>query len=81
MRRAAKYADGWHPVGATAASPLPPPEFEKLMGALKALTEAEGRSFDELFISLKALLAVGGNSREVQRKHKGNMKEIWRKDK
>ena len=54
MRRAAKYADGWHPVGATAASPLPPPEFEKLMGELKALTEAEGRSFDELFISLKA---------------------------
>lgn len=54
LRRAAKYADGWHPVGATAASPLPPPEFEKLMGELKALTEVEGRSFDELFISLKA---------------------------
>ena len=33
-------------MGATAASPLPPPEFEKLMGELKALTEAEGRSFD-----------------------------------
>ena len=54
LRRAAKYGDGWHPVGATAASPLPPPEFEKLMSELKALIKAEGRSFDELFISLKA---------------------------
>jgi probable F420-dependent oxidoreductase len=54
LRRVAKYGDGWHPVGATAASPLPPPEFERLLGELRGLTEAEGRSFDDLFISLKA---------------------------
>lgn len=54
LRRAAKYGDGWHPVGATAASPLPPVEFAKLLDELKGMTEAEGRSFDDLFISLKA---------------------------
>ena len=54
LRRTAKYGDGWHPVGATAASPLPPPEFELLLGELKTLTEAEGRNFNDLFISLKA---------------------------
>jgi hypothetical protein len=41
-------------VGATAASPLPPAEFERLLDELKILTEAEGRNFDDLFISLKA---------------------------
>jgi probable F420-dependent oxidoreductase len=54
LRRAAKYGDGWHPVGATAASPLPPAEFQSLLDMLKRLTEAEGRDFDALTISLKA---------------------------
>jgi len=54
LRRAAKYGDGWHPVGATAATPLPPPEFRALLDELKRLTEAEGRDFDTLTISLKA---------------------------
>jgi hypothetical protein len=50
----AKYADGWHPVGATSASPLPPREFQGLLDQLKTMMEAEGRDFDELTISFKA---------------------------
>jgi probable F420-dependent oxidoreductase len=54
LRRVAKYADGWHPVGATSASPLPPEEFQRLLDQLKRMMEAEGRDFDELTISFKA---------------------------
>ncbi len=54
LRRVAKYADGWHPVGATSASPLPPGEFQNLLDQLKTMMEAEGRDFDELTISFKA---------------------------
>ena len=54
LRRVAKYGDGWHPVGATSASPLPPAEFQGLLDQLKQLTEAEGRDFEALTISFKA---------------------------
>jgi probable F420-dependent oxidoreductase len=54
LRRTAKYGDGWHPVGATSASPLPPTEFQSLLDTLKRMTEAEGRDFDVLTISFKA---------------------------
>lgn len=54
LRRVAKYGDGWHPVGATSASPLLPEEFQGLLDHLKLLTEAEGRDFEALTISFKA---------------------------
>ncbi len=54
LRRVAKYGDGWHPVGATSASPLPPAEFQVLLDTLKGMMEAEGRDYDELTISFKA---------------------------
>jgi len=54
LRRVAKLGDGWHPVGATAATPLPPAVFQSLLDELKRLTEAEGRDYDALTISLKA---------------------------
>ena len=53
-RRVAKYADGWHPVGATSASPLPPEEFRLLLEALKVMMKSERRNYDDLTISLKA---------------------------
>ena len=56
LRRAAKYGDGWHPVGAIAASPIPPDEMRAKLDELKRLTEAEGRDFDTLTISFKAPL-------------------------
>ena len=47
LRRAARYGDGWHPVGAVAASPLPPEEMRQKLDELKRLTEAEGRDFSQ----------------------------------
>ena len=60
LRRVARLADGWHPVGATAASPLPPSEMREKLGQLRELTEAEGRDFDALTISYKAPFYDGG---------------------
>jgi len=54
LRRTAKYGDGWHPVGATAAAPLGPDEFRGLLDQLKRLTEAEGRNYEDITISFKA---------------------------
>ena len=60
LRRVARLGDGWHPVGATAASPLPPTEMIERLAFLKELTEAEGRDFDALTISYKAPFYDGG---------------------
>ncbi|HTW68699.1 MAG TPA: LLM class F420-dependent oxidoreductase [Acetobacteraceae bacterium] len=56
LRRTARHGDGWHPVGAIAASPLPPQEMRQHLDSLKRLTEAEGRDFSALTISYKAPL-------------------------
>src|SRR5262247_2427753 len=54
LRRAARLGDGWHPVGGTAAVPLPPKEFQAALEGLHRLTEAEGRDPPALTISYKA---------------------------
>ncbi|MFT5173128.1 MAG: putative F420-dependent oxidoreductase [Gammaproteobacteria bacterium] len=56
LRRTARYGDGWHPVGAIAAVPLPPQELRTHLDTLKQLTEAEGRDPSTLTISYKAPL-------------------------
>jgi alkanesulfonate monooxygenase SsuD/methylene tetrahydromethanopterin reductase-like flavin-dependent oxidoreductase (luciferase family) len=56
LRRTARHGDGWHPVGAIAASPLPPQEMRAHLETLKRMTEAEGRDFSALTISYKAPL-------------------------
>jgi probable F420-dependent oxidoreductase len=56
LRRTAKHGNGWHPVGAIAASPLPPDEMRTHLATLKQMTEAEGRDFASLAISYKAPL-------------------------
>lgn len=56
LRRTARHGDGWHPVGAIAASPLPPEEMRAHLATLRQLTEAEGRDFSALTISYKAPL-------------------------
>jgi probable F420-dependent oxidoreductase len=56
LRRTARYGEGWHPVGAIAASPLPPQEMRQHLETLKRLTAAEGRDFSALTISYKAPL-------------------------
>ena len=54
LRRVARFGDGWQPVGATAASPLPPTEFRALLDELKRRTEAERRDYESLTIAFKA---------------------------
>lgn len=56
LRRTARYGNGWHPVGAIAAVPLPADEMVRKLATLKRLTEAEGRDFSDLAISYKAPL-------------------------
>jgi alkanesulfonate monooxygenase SsuD/methylene tetrahydromethanopterin reductase-like flavin-dependent oxidoreductase (luciferase family) len=54
LRRAARFGDGWHPVGATAAVPLRPAELRASLAELARLTEQEGRDPSRLTISYKA---------------------------
>ena len=56
LRRTARFGDGWHPVGAIAAVPLPPAEMREKLVELRQLTEAAGRDFAALTISYKAPL-------------------------
>jgi probable F420-dependent oxidoreductase len=56
LRRAARYGDGWHPVGANPASPLRPEEMRAKLTELHHLTEAAGRDPTALTISYKAPL-------------------------
>jgi len=60
LRRAARYGDGWHPVGANPAAMLAPAEFTTLLDELRGLTEAEGRDPRALTISYKAPLYDAG---------------------
>ena len=54
LRRAARYGDGWHPVGANPAVPLRPSELRASLDQLFRLTEAAGRHPSALTISFKA---------------------------
>ena len=56
LRRCARYGDGWHPVGAIAAVPLPPEEMVQKLATLRRLTAEAGRDFAALTISYKAPL-------------------------
>jgi probable F420-dependent oxidoreductase len=60
LRRVARFGDGWHPVGATAASPLPPEEMRQKLDKIQGLMEGEGRDFSKLQISYKAPIYDGG---------------------
>ena len=60
LRRVARFGDGWHPVGATAASPLPPEEMRQKLGQIRSMMEAEGRDFSKLQVSYKAPVYDGG---------------------
>jgi len=54
LRRAARFGNGWHPVGANPAVPLRPDELRDSLDELFRLTEAEGRDPKALTISYKA---------------------------
>src|SRR3989449_6766636 len=54
LRRVARLGDGWHPVGANAAVPLPPAELKALLDELSRLTVEAGRDPTSLTICYKA---------------------------
>lgn len=54
LRRVARLGDGWHPVGSTAASPLPPEEVRDKRAFIHALAEESGRDPAGIEISYKA---------------------------
>jgi probable F420-dependent oxidoreductase len=78
LRRTAKHGDGWHPVGAIAASPLPPQEMVVHLETLKRLCEAERRDFSALAISYKAPLYDSGvpDRDGTRRSFSGSAQEI-----
>jgi alkanesulfonate monooxygenase SsuD/methylene tetrahydromethanopterin reductase-like flavin-dependent oxidoreductase (luciferase family) len=67
LRRAAKYGDGWHPVGANPAVPLRPHELQAALDDLKRLIAAEGRDADAMTITFKAPLYDVSPSGEMER--------------
>ena len=64
LRRVAKYGDGWHPVGSTAASPLPPAEVREKCAAIHAMAEAEGRDPGAIEVAYKAPIYDAGRPPE-----------------
>ncbi len=65
LRRVARLADGWHPVGANPAVPLRPAEFSGACEELRRLTEAQGRDYADLTICFKAPLYDKGSHAEA----------------
>jgi alkanesulfonate monooxygenase SsuD/methylene tetrahydromethanopterin reductase-like flavin-dependent oxidoreductase (luciferase family) len=77
LRRAARYGDGWHPVGANPAAMLAPPEFTTLLDELRRLTEAERRDPRALTISYKApMYDEGVAAAGVRRPFSGTSEQI-----
>lgn len=78
LRRTARHGNGWHPVGAVAASPLPPEEMQAHLATLERLAEAEGRDFSAIEISYKApLYDTAISDREATRRSfSGSPEEI-----
>ena len=78
LRRAARLGNGWHPVGAIAASPLPPEEMRAHLETLKRLTAEAGRDFSALTISYKAPLYDTGipDRGGIRRSFSGSAEEV-----
>ena len=78
LKRTARYGNGWHPVGANAAVPLPPEELARSLGDLRQLMAAEDRDFDALDLSFKAPVYDAGKVMPDGRRQpfSGNASEI-----
>lgn len=62
LRRVARHADGWHPLGTVATAELRPPEFAAMLDDLKRMTEAEGRDYSQITIAYVARLRETGTA-------------------
>lgn len=56
LRRTARFADGWHPLGTVETAELRPAEFTTLRDSLWRMTEAEGRDPTRLTLAFGARL-------------------------
>ncbi|MGE0419529.1 MAG: LLM class F420-dependent oxidoreductase [Acetobacteraceae bacterium] len=56
IRRTARLADGWHPLGTVDTAELRPPEFSAMLDDLKRQTEAQGRDYRDITIAFVARL-------------------------
>lgn len=68
LRRTARHADGWHPLGTVATAELRPAEMRVLLDDLKRMAEAEGRDHNDITIAFVARLKetaqpIGGDER------------------
>ena len=68
LRRTARYADGWHPLGTVETAELRPPEFAAMRDDLRRMTEAFGRDFNAITLAFVARLreskeSIAGNHR------------------
>ncbi len=68
LRRTARYADGWHPLGTVDTAELRPPEFAALLDDLRRMTDAHGRDFSAITLAFVARLReskapIDGNHR------------------
>tara|TARA_B100000676_G_scaffold307721_1_gene366852 strand:- start:5544 stop:6485 length:942 start_codon:yes stop_codon:yes gene_type:complete len=64
LRRVARYGDGWHPVGSTAASPLPPSEIKEKRETIRTLAAEAGRNPDAIEVAYKAPIYDSGRPPE-----------------
>ncbi len=68
LRRTARYADAWHPLGTVETAQLRPPEFAAMRDDLRRMTEGFGRDFNDITLAFVARLRetktpVVGNDR------------------
>ena len=68
LRRTARYADGWHPLGTVDTAELRPPEFSAMLDDLRRMTDAFGRDFNDIALAFVARLreskeSIPGNRR------------------
>jgi probable F420-dependent oxidoreductase len=56
IRRTARYADGWHPLGTVDTAELRPPEFSRMLDDLKRQAEAVGRDYRDINLAFVARL-------------------------
>jgi probable F420-dependent oxidoreductase len=78
LRRVARYGDGWHPVGSTAASPLPPDEVAAKRESIHAMAEEFGRDPAGIEIAYKAPIYDDGRPPEgtARRYFSGSSQQI-----
>jgi probable F420-dependent oxidoreductase len=56
LRRTARYADAWHPLGTVETAQLRPPEFAAMRDDLRRMADGFGRDFNDIALAFVARL-------------------------